>query len=365
VPGSHPVPWDLAPHTQAKHKLYEAYLNRWWPILLKSHGGGDLTYAEGFSGPGIYTKGEPGSPVIALRCLLAHQNLINTRRGGVRLLFLDHDSRSIRLLRERLAIASELSEQQLAERGIQLHVEKAACEPRLVELLRERRAFGRPMLVVLDTWGGGVTADLLRSISPSQSSEVLITVEPQFFTRFAGSDQVTHGDSVFGSRSWRAVTDQPSDRKTAWLWDQYRAAVKSFGFPFVVDFELVDKRGESLYLIFGTQHTRGLEKMKEVVWEVDVVNGVQFRDPRDPDQETFEIELDPVLGPLKRLIVEHLASQQRPLSLLELREFALYETVFKASHARAAVFGLIDAKTLVRKPGGRVTNSTLLKLRES
>ena len=56
--------WDLDPHTAAKHEILRRYLSAWFPILGTYHG--RIVYIDGFSGPGRYRKGEPGSPLIAL-----------------------------------------------------------------------------------------------------------------------------------------------------------------------------------------------------------------------------------------------------------------------------------------------------------
>ncbi|WP_406124726.1 hypothetical protein OHQ89_22405 [Streptomyces canus] len=47
---------------------------------------------------------------------------------------------------------------------------------------------------------------------------------------------------------------------------------------------MVDEVGRKLYLIFDTQHERGLEKMKDAMWKVDPSYGVRYRDPRDAQQ---------------------------------------------------------------------------------
>lgn len=66
--------WDLAPATAAKHHLYRSYLDAWWPILLQRSFRGyerpRVTYVV--AGPGQYTGGEEGSPVLALNRLLNH-----------------------------------------------------------------------------------------------------------------------------------------------------------------------------------------------------------------------------------------------------------------------------------------------------
>lgn len=328
------VPWDAEPHTKMKHELYEKYLNRWMPIMARGWGG-DVTYAEGFSGPGVYTDGAPGSPVIALRAILDDPKLRTTSRE-MRLLFVDHDRRCTTLLSERLTLAAApVALQDLPKYGITVAIETGECVPTLEQLLTAHTAWGRPMLVVLDTWGSAVPLDLVRRVAENGNSEVIITILPQYFSRFAEVDDLTQGDEVFGGKGWRQVAEQPSETKARWLLQRYRETIRGAGFNYVVDFELIDLRGKSLYLVFGTTHVRGLQKMKEAMWDVDSVSGAGYRDPRDPDQQTLEIEFEPNTEPLKRLITERLRTAGRQwISVRELRDFALYRTVFKASQVK-------------------------------
>jgi len=62
--------WEAAPHTLAKHAILRRYLQAWFPILAKHHG--RLVYLDGFAGPGRYSQGEEGSPIIALNTALQH-----------------------------------------------------------------------------------------------------------------------------------------------------------------------------------------------------------------------------------------------------------------------------------------------------
>ncbi len=58
--------WAIEPHTQAKHAILKRYLQAWMPILSLARFP-EVLYIDGFAGPGTYTGGEEGSPVIALR----------------------------------------------------------------------------------------------------------------------------------------------------------------------------------------------------------------------------------------------------------------------------------------------------------
>lgn len=347
---TNPVPWEADPHTKAKHALYSQYLGKWMPIMVNGWRA-NITYAEGFAGPGVYLDGSPGSPVIALRTLVGDPSIrTKVKNGGLRFVFVDRDQRCIDILPRQLADAVRpVPLHELDKHGVRVVVEKGECEPKLEAVLTREKAWDRPILAVLDTWGGAVSFDLVKRIAANPSSEVIITMQPQYFSRFAAVDDITHGDRVFGGSQWREVAQQPSSAKERWLLQRYRQTVQAAGFPHVLDFELVDTRGQSLYLVFGTTHDKGLIKMKEAMWEVDDVAGVGYRDPRDPSQETLAIELEPHTAPLKRLILEHLRTlPDHRAPIYKLRRFALYNTVFKESQAMSVVRELVASGALIR-----------------
>lgn len=332
--GGSSITWDADPHTLAKHRVYECYLGKWMPIMIQGWKG-NITYAEGFAGPGIYNGGEPGSPVLALRTLIGNPSL-RMRARDLRFLFVEKDKGRAEQLRKELAKeAKPVALSELHRYGIDLEVASGSYDPNLVNLLTEHKAWGRPMLVVLDTFGGAVKLDLVRRIARNPSSEVIITFEPQTFSRFASADGVEHGDTVFGDPSWRDVATQPPEAKTRWVVAKYRDVLVNAGFPYVLTFELVTNRGHSLFLVFGTTHVRGLQKMKEAMWEIDPISGVRYRDPADPSQELLDIELEPATAPLKRELLVHLRGLPgNEASVSDLRRFALYRTVYKESQVR-------------------------------
>jgi hypothetical protein len=73
--------------------------------------------------------------------------------------------------------------------------------------------------------------------------------------------------------------------------------------------------------------------MKDSVWEVDRVYGLGFRDPRDGKAKALFEMTDPVLSPLGRLLINHLKRAPGTAVRVEtLREFALFETVYRREH---------------------------------
>jgi len=71
------VSWPLEAHTAAKHEILRRYLSAWYPKLANSGRNSRLVVLDGFCGPGIYAKGEKGSPIIALETLLDHSAFAN------------------------------------------------------------------------------------------------------------------------------------------------------------------------------------------------------------------------------------------------------------------------------------------------
>lgn len=353
------VPWEIVEHTLAKHDLYRRYLERWFPILL---GGANAyrsaTYVEGFSGPGVYKSGDPGSPIIALQ---AYLDKVASLKAVIKFIFIDDDPRCIRLLKQQVRV--RFPERPRPQENLWMEIVEGKCADVLEERLTLRQAWGQPILAVLDSWGTApVSYNLLKRLARNPATEVLVTFGPQHFVRFVG-ELGASADEVFGDdQRWRQVQSQPDgEAKRQHLLDCYRRALQTAGFRHLLDFELVDRRGEVLYLVFGTNHPRGVEKMKDTLWEVDPVQGVGFRDPRDEQHEALFDVNEPILAPLARLllpVIERAGAAGLPVR--ELRDFALHETVYRPQHVAPALQPLLEAGRIEAdsqhrvRPSGRV-----------
>ncbi|MDO5697503.1 MAG: three-Cys-motif partner protein TcmP [Dermatophilus congolensis] len=328
------MPWLKKPHTDAKHRIFRAYLDKWYPILLSDNGYPSVTYAEGFAGPGIYKDGSPGSPVIALQALLETPELIGTSKT-TRFVFVDDDPRCTKLLKQELRRRYPNRPRPLDLMPVS--VVDGTCADAFEPALEAVGAWHQPILAIFDSWGNvPVPHRLMRRLAQNPSSEIIATFMPQYFLRFV-EKLGPHVDSVFGhDTKWREVADLESGQKARFLLARYRDMMRSAGFQFLLDFELVPDVGDSLYLVFGTNHRRGLEKMKESVWQVDKLKGVGFRDPKDEVGDLlFDLE-KPILEPLQRLLKDALCVGGR-VRVESLREYALFQTVYREQHVIPAL----------------------------
>ena len=139
----------------------------------------------------------------------------------------------------------------------------------------------------------------------------------------------------------------PAVALDAWPW---RAAV-----------DLVDRAGSVETVSFGAHDERALTVFKDELWALDEYAGIRFRDPGDPRRTPLDISLNPALGPLRRAVCARLG--EGPLTLDELRAWALGATIYRADDVTRAVTELHHNGTVRRDPpGGRLTLATTLSL---
>ena len=350
--------WDRDPHTEAKHRVLSRYFDAWYPIMLRTFP--RLSVFEGYAGPGIYSKGEDGSPVIALSSLVQRPQLLD---GDKMVRFVFGEDREDRFEKLKEVIAQRFPR---LPRGIAVDYHHGPCEQTWKTALDQADAWDMPIFANLDPFGPGVPYALVQRLGRNRSSEVLVTLMSDWFRRFASLGELDDGDVQFGSKAWRNVGDLDDPvEKELFLVEEYRETLARAGFNLTAPFRLTDEGGHSFYLIFGTSHRRGLEVMKDSMWKTDPVRGVQFRDPRDPNQGVLDFgSPDPDISPLIRMLTDELASGPSVGQTVgELKDFTLFNTGFRPPHTSTAVRRMIERGNLVRDPvKGRLTKAVQVTL---
>ena len=345
--------WERDPHTAAKHTLLRRYMSAWFPIMANQFRDMGITFFDGFAGPGEYTNAHDSSPVIAME--QARRSDVTRYGTQTRLVFVeDHHGRAAHL--------ENLLDDQFPTTtrppGLVLRVHCDKCVDCFEQVIAEVGGWDGPVFANLDGWGVDVDYEIVQRIAQQRSSEVLVTFKDQFFIRFADGDQQA-GERVFGHSGWRRVDQLPTDEKRPFLLGLYREGLHSAGFQYVLTFEMIDEGGHSLHLFFGTKNKVAVERFKDGLWKVDGVSGQRFRDPRDPNQMSFDI-LDPDFTPLERRALELLG--ERDHSMAELREDALLETIYKKTHVKPVVDRLIDQRRVDQVSTGRSYADRVLRL---
>lgn len=365
------VLWELEPATAAKHRLYKRYLDAWWPILLQPSPSGYLrprvTYVDAFAGPGRYVGDEEGSPVFVLDRLLQHTAVsrMQLSRERVCLVFvekrLDRHNYLLGELTRRFGPLDELPVRVVVRRGEAGEVTG--------HVLDEVGAWGQPILGIFDSWGNvNVPLTLIQRVARNPASEVITTFGPNWFSRRdrLNAEQL---DAVFGGRDcWEPANRESlsEERWRAWL-STYREALLRAGFRYRLQFQVVPGTGQPLYLVYGTGHEKGVEVMKEAMWDVDGSDGMSFRDPRtrgavDPNQPTLWGGAGAAQPELLELVTQRL--QEGVTSLDELGKWLLLETArWRARDAKTAVRDLLEDGQVGVEPSGRLTKTSVIRLR--
>ena len=239
-----------------------------------------------------------------------------------------------------------------------MRVRRGKCGDLFEQAIDAVGGWDGPVFANLDGWDADTNYEIVQRIAQQQSSEVLVTFEDQFFIRFANGEQQA-GERVFGHSDWRRVDRLPTAEKKPFLLELYREGLHSAGFPYVLTFEMIDEGGHSLHLFFATTNKVAVQRFKDGLWEVDGVSGQRFRDPRDPNQMSFDI-LQPNFTSLESRILELLDG--RDYSMAELREDALLKTIYKETHVKPAADRLIAQRRVDQVSTGRSYAERVLRL---
>jgi len=355
MPDNLPVVWPADPHTFAKHAILERYLNAWFPILARrEHRSGgpsqQVLFIDGFAGPGVYEGGQAGSPVIALRAAIEHKAQFPV---PIRFLFIEKDEDRLAVLKERLrGYEGQVRESKSLILDPPCHGE---CDSVLTEMLnkleRQHQRFG-PALAFLDQFGySAVSMELIRRILAYPHCEVFAYLDYKDMNRWIVDPNKSAGFTrTFGGDEWKRAISLPESERRVCLLDEYKRALRGRGGArYVCSFAMFDSSDSPLYwLLFCTNHWRGLEEMKRAMWTVDKTGGFKFSDKDCPAQlqlleKTFNQEW----------LAEELRSRLagRAMTVADVCKFVLTET--PCYQFKAALATLETA----REPGMRVVRA--------
>ena len=274
--------WPIEPHTQAKHEILRDYLKAWFPIL--SRWSGRIVYLDGFAGPGVYTGGEDGSPVIALQTAVDHK--LRERFKEIVFFFIERDPNRAKTLTQTLKNRFP----NLPE-NVKYEVRGAEFAPTLEQVLNDlekREAKLAPTFAFLDPFGfSGFPMELIGRMINYDKCEVLITFMAGFVRRFLDELREPALDSLFATQEWKeACNISDSNKRLRFLLNLYETQLKKVGgAKYVRSFGMIGPHNQLIYyLVYGTKHPKGLEVMKEVMYKVDRRGTYTFSDLTDIKQ---------------------------------------------------------------------------------
>jgi three-Cys-motif partner protein len=327
--------WELEPHTAAKHEILRRYLQAWAPILSQGNFP-HLVFVDGFAGPGRYSKGEEGSPIIAIKAVIDRPRPIKAK---VDFHFIELDERRAAHLETeiaQLARPAHVSSKVHGKRTFQ------DAFPEVWDSYSSKSGRARPpTFVFIDPFGFKIPFSYVRKVLQTPSCEVLITFMFEEINRFLSQEyQPENFDELFGCPDWRKGNDIKLPReRVKFLHDLYQEQLtKAAGASFVRSFAMRNERNTMDYfLFFATNNELGLKKIKEAMWRVDESGTYTFSDATDPNQSVlFSAEPDREL--LRRQLLHRFAGTQAALS--EIEKFVVRETPFRETHYKKVLQSL-------------------------
>jgi three-Cys-motif partner protein len=329
---SEPVIWEREDHTRAKHELLRAFFTKWVSIhseWFTGRGGGLVRVYDGFAGPGVYTGGEHGSPLILIEALLTNPRL-HERWTNVAYDFQfveKHQSRAQMLERQLTELQARLARGPGWSELVSWTVTCGSYEDHVPGPVAAART---ALFLFLDPFGYSQSPmTLTRERIQQPKSDTLIFLPLSFVNRFRGRDGQGHAmDRFFGTDGWRDVPDGLA--RPAALRALFEDQLRTGGLRWVKGFQLRPEGGNEYWIVGGSDHLQGFASIKEGFWAADPVNGLGYvaRPAPIPGQQTllFDAPVEP--GP-----------DTEPL-------LALLRTTFGG-----AVFTVEQAQDLTRRSG--------------
>jgi three-Cys-motif partner protein len=349
----------MQPHTAAKHTILRKYLGAWLPIIVSTEK--RILIVDGFAGPGVYENGEEGSPIIILKEVLAHPRFRDDVSVEVNCLFIELDQR----------VAAELKAQIEALKGflpfppwLKVYQEGGgAFDKVLTEILNQIGPGEQliPTFAFIDPFGiKGVPLETVSRLVKNPKAEVLITWMFEAMERWAKTPEFRpHLDAMFGGDEWNPIVTQKSggDLLTD-LSNLYERKLREVAeLKHIRTFEMKNNGNRTEYLLFfGTNHPKGLSKMKDAMWKVDPLGGETFFDRTDPNQMMLIGEGSQVASQLRKMLLTHFTGKGFE-KIDEWINFVIVGTPFLESHLKKKTLGPMEkeepAVIEVKRPTGK------------
>lgn len=319
--------WEIEPHTTAKHKILEHYLKAWFPIIGRFND--TINYIDGFAGPGIYSKGESGSPIVALKVANEHSAEI---KGKLNFLFIEeNDLRSENL-------KSEIAKLKLKP-NFNVNVVNNKFYETINSLLKNFEREGKilaPTFIFIDPFGfSGIPASVIAGLLKNPKVEVFINFSVDSINRFIGTEEANkHIPELFGTEGVIELIKNSKENRVRDLRDLYQRMLTKHA-KFVRYFEMRNNDDRVIYyLFFCGNHNLGHLRMKEAMWRVSKEGDFSFSDSTNPNQivlftkEDFGEEIFKVLK--KKF-------KNKTIDVIELKNYVEDETAYLDKHLNQAL----------------------------
>lgn len=343
------VTWPIEPHTLAKHDLLRRYLGAWFPIMYQRNK--RIIYLDAFAGPGVYTGGEQGSPLIALKTLITHK--VFPKMGGTEFwfVFIEEDKSRYQRLEQEIATFWQKKDEHSNIKIDVINDEFINIAQDVLNKIEPKGATLAPAFAFIDPYGWkGITLNQMMQFVSFDKWEILFTFMVEYISRFLDKPDTQKSlRDYFDTDKYSEFGSLSGIERRKSLRDLFVAQLES-SFRHITPFEMVSNRGKTEYfLIHGTRNIKGLEVMKDVMWMLDPTGNFRFETRWMGRQVLFGSE---IIQDLKNAIFEKF--EGREVSISDIEKFVLTDTPYTIKHVRKPLKemeteGIISATNRQRK----------------
>ncbi|MFE2490224.1 three-Cys-motif partner protein TcmP [Streptomyces mirabilis] len=258
--------WKSDPHTQVKHLVYRHYLQCWMGKILQTFP--EATIVDAFAGPGVYTDGPPGSPIVVAKTFLEHT--AHRRFNKLNLVCLEERPDRVEELRRQFAKLSPSPQLNISVQPPGVFAEQ---QPRLSTLAHRGRA-ETPVLWLIDPFDlKSAPFSLIRQCLAGPRDEVLFTLFTNELHRFCQRENFDKTMTpYFGGTHWQSAVPEQRGRREAFA-TAYQQGLKDQEL-FTGGFGIkVSNQNARYHLVLATHSEAGLKCWAPVTWKLDRYSG--------------------------------------------------------------------------------------------
>ena len=341
---SAPEKWIYREHTRVKHEILGKYLGAWIRILGNHHS--RICYFDGFAGRGEYTDGTRGSPVIAVE--IAGDLVKQGSANQVACVFIEKDPDNYKNLESVIA--------QCDCSGLKIHTFQNEFAEVIQEILEKIGGRLVPSFFFIDPFGfSGVPFGLVSEILAIPRTEVFFTFMYRELGRFLERSELEPTiDELFGTDRWRECRERIGGQREHCLRELYITQLREqagakYVWPFKV--RMTEKRQTLYYLIHATNHFRGLDIMKGIMYRQGAGGTFAYLGPDDAvyrQQMRLFVDDAEDTDSLKTYLLQRFAGET--LTYEQVKERSYQETPSIDEHYRRALKELRGEEKIAVKP---------------
>jgi len=341
---------DRPPHTAAKHSLLRTYLGAWFPIMAKYNQ--RVMFYDAFAGPGEYTGGEVGSPMIALQTLLDHDHFAAMRQTEFFLLFNEQDAACAAHLD---GLVTEFREARKPwPPNVMIGINNATFIELTTEMTDHVDSSNRtlvPTFAFVDPVGVKATPmSVLQRLTGYPKGELLVYFAHEFVTRFRGARNAGQPlTDLFGTEEYKNASLLPTTtQRSQYLHDLYKRQLHDVClFPYIQSFAMYDNRGKRVYdLFYCTRELIGLDRMKQAMWKIAPSGDFSFRDRFAGMEVIFGATVD--TEPLRIGLLNQFAGQA--VTIEAITDYVIASTPFASNHVKRLTLAEMQKQDLISSP---------------